>query len=291
MGRMDTFMLLQTRKMGLLLAILVAFSLVSCGGDSHYLGTEELYEQEIKATIAMPAYQVTSPSTPSIAESSLGWLVSQLEEHHPFATTQTSATEENYRSAVLSSELESLFSGTVTLSGSFSGNKYVNHRSMEPDESVSERSDVFTCRIRGQEGFQELDGSCTLRMGMQGIVEFDGATIASEISPDDWDSLSLTERRYLVAQESLYGNLERGARSVFHATKDTFDGEPFASGMVKGVAYTLLSLDGTRERARSLIAVNYTDEEEQSHDILIDRSGVDGATVVSYVIDHVKYGE
>ena len=60
--------------------------------------------------------------------------------------------------------------------------------------------------------------------------------------------------------------------------------------MVVGVSYRLLSWDGNRERERSIIAVNYT-EEERSHDILIDRSGIDGATVVSYVIDHVKYRE
>lgn len=278
-------MISKARKMGLLLAILVAVSLVSCGGGSHHPGTEELYEDEINATVALPAYQATSTSPLSVPESPLLEVVNWLQEEPPLPTTQTSVIEGTYRSAVLASELDSLFYGTVTLSGSFSGNKYVNHRSMEPDESSTERSDDFSCRIRGQEGFQELDGSCTLRMGLQGIVEFDGMTIASEISPDDWDSLSFTERQYLVVQESLYSNLKGGARSVLQVTKETF-----ASGMVKGVSYSLLSLDGNRERERSIIAVNYTGE-GQSHDILIDRSGVDGAVAVSYVIDHVKYGE
>lgn len=285
-------MISQARKMGLLLAILVAVSLVSCGGGSRHPGTEELYEDEINATVALPAYQATSISSLSVTENPLWGVVSRLQEEPPLPTTQTSVIEGTYRSAVLASELDSLFYGTVTLSGSFSGNKYVNHRSMEPDESRTERSDDFSCRIRGQEGFQELDGSCTLRMGLQGIVEFDGMTIASEISPDDWDSLSFTERRYLVVQESLYSNLKGGARSVLQVTKETFDGEPLVPGigMVKGVSYSLLSLDGNRERERSIIAVNYTGE-GQSHDILIDRSGVDGAVAVSYVIDHVKYGE
>ena len=270
--------------------MLVAFSLVSCGGDSRHPSTEELYEDEINATVSLPAYQVTGTSSSPVTDSPLWSVVSLLQEPPPFPTTTTTVREETYRSAVFASELDSLFSGTVTLSGSFSGKTYVNHRSMKSDESRAERSDDFSCLIRGKEGFQELDGRCTLRMGMQGIVEFDGTPIVSEIKEDDWDSLSLRERRFLVVAEALYGNLEGGSRSGFQVIKDTIDGEPLASGMVVGVSDSLLSLEGNRERERHIIAVNYT-EEGQSHDILIDRSGIDGATVVSYVIDHVKYRE
>ena len=290
MGHMRICKILQTRKKGFLFVMLVAFSLVSCGGDSRHPSTEELYEDEINATVSLPAYQVTGTSSSPVTDSPLWSVVSLLQEPPPFPTTTTTVREETYRSAVFASELDSLFSGTVTLSGSFSGKTYVNHRSMKSDESRAERSDDFSCLIRGKEGFQELDGRCTLRMGMQGIVEFDGTPIVSEIKEDDWDSLSLRERRFLVVAEALYGNLEGGSRSGFQVIKDTIDGEPLASGMVVGVSYRLLSWDGNRERERSIIAVNYT-KEERSHDILIDRSGIDGATVVSYVIDHVKYGE
>ena len=118
--------ILQTRKKGFLFVMLVAFSLVSCGGDSRHPSTEELYEDEINATVSLPAYQVTGTSSSPVTDSPLWSVVSLLQDHRPFATTTTTVREETYRSAVFASELDSLFSGTVTLSGSFSGKTYVN---------------------------------------------------------------------------------------------------------------------------------------------------------------------